>query len=235
MGLSNLAIKSWRSRVAICAAIVLSACSSEVALTELEIPKPLVVKMPVAVAVKYPENFTRYVYEEEILGSDKWQIDLGSSNLKLFNSIFYALFDSVTVIKSEEELKTVQFDAYIEPEIDAFEFSIPAQSRTPAYAVWIRYRLKVFDSSGTQVANWPVSAYGKAHGGKFGGTESLRRAAILAMRDAAAVIGIQLDKATGVSKLKRGSDVNVDSGEEVASESGTAQNGETATLPQTET
>lgn len=235
MGLSNLAIKSIRSVLALCAAIFVSACSSEVALTELDIPKPLVVKMPVAVAVKYPENFTKYVYEEEVLGSEKWQIDLGGSNRILFNSIFYALFDSVTVVKSEEDLKTLQFDAYIEPEIDAFEFSIPAQSRTPAYAVWIRYRLKVFDSSGTQVANWPVSAYGKAHGGKFGGAETLRRAAILAMRDAAAVIGIQLDKATGISKLTRGNEIQVEGTDEVTSESGTAQIGTIENEPQTET
>lgn len=235
MGLSDLAIKSWRPLLALSAAILLSACSSEVALTELDIPRPLVAKMPMTVAVKYPENFTRYVYEEEVLGSDKWQIDLGSSNRKLFNSIFYALFDSVTIVKSEEDLKTIEFDAYIEPEIDAFEFSIPAQSRTPAYAVWIRYRLKVFDSSGTQVANWPVSAYGKAIGGKFGGTESLRRAAVLAMRDAAAVIGIQMDKATGVSKLRRGTDSKVESGDEVAAESETAPGGSIGTGPQSET
>jgi hypothetical protein len=235
MGLGNLALKFWRGVLALSAAMVVSACSSEVALTELDIPKPLVVKMPVAVAVNYPDNFSNYVYEEEIQGGEKWQIDLGDSNRKLFDSIFYALFESVTVVNSEAELKSIQFDAYIEPEIDAFEFSIPAQSRTPAYAVWIRYRLKVFDSSGTQVANWPVSAYGKAHGGKIGGTDSLRRAAILAMRDAAAVIGIQMDKATGVSKLERGSAVSVESGDESASESDAVGNGENQTVPQTET
>lgn len=204
-------------------------------MTELTIPKPLVAKMPVAVAVKYPANFDRYVYEEEIIGSDKWQIDLGSANRKMFNSIFYALFESVTIIKSEEDLKTVTFDAYIEPEIDAFEFSIPAQSRTPAYAVWIRYRLKVFDASGTQVANWPVSAYGKSHGGKFGGTESLHRAAILAMRDAAAVIGIQMDKATGISKLRRGSVAPEKSGEPDAQEAALEPPSNNLAAPQSET
>ena len=221
-----MAIFSWRTFSVCCAAVLSAACSSEVALTEVNIPKPLVTKMPIAVAVKYPANFDKYVHEEEILGSDKWQIDLGGSNRKMFNSIFYALFDSVTVVKSQDDLKTLQFDAYIEPEIDAFEFSVPAQSRTPAYSVWIRYRLKIFDAEGTQVANWPVSAYGKSRGGKIGGADSLREAANLAMRDAAAVIGIQMDKATGVSKLRRGVPAPAGGNNEVTPETASAQRGE---------
>ncbi|HEY5655695.1 MAG TPA: hypothetical protein VIS04_07650 [Woeseiaceae bacterium] len=220
---------SWRLTLTMGAAILMSACSSEVALTELTIPKPLVAKMPMAVAVKYPANFDRYVYEEEIIGAEKWEIDLGSSNRKLFNSIFDAMFESVIVVTPEDELTSLAFDAYIEPEIDAFEFSIPAQSRTPAYAVWIRYRLRVFDASGTQVASWPVSAYGKTHGGKFGGSESLHRAAILAMRDAAAVIGIQMDKATGISKLRRGDALSAVTMDPVTTEKATAEQSATQT------
>ena len=37
----------------------------------------------------------------------------------------------------------------------------------------------------------------------FGGDEALQRAAVLAMRDAAALIILQMDKATGISKLSQ--------------------------------
>ena len=37
----------------------------------------------------------------------------------------------------------------------------------------------------------------------MGGDAALRRAAVLAMRDAAALIIVQMDKATGISKLNR--------------------------------
>ena len=88
-------------------------------------------------------------------------------------------------------------DALIEPSIDAFEFSVPNQTKTDAFAVWIRYRLKVYNSEGTVVANWPVSAYGKSQSG--GGKDALRRAAVLAMRDAAALMIMKLDDETGIS------------------------------------
>lgn len=179
----------------------LAACSSQVELVDPKIPSLLIEKMPLSVAVKYPKEFDHYVHQEEVLGDDDWTIDLGSANKGLFNNLFGDMFSSVHVVKDGEALDTLQFDAYIEPSIEAFEFSIPSQSRTKAYAVWIRYRLKVFDSGGTQISNWPVSAYGKQQAGKFNGAAAIKQAAILAMRDATAVIGIQMDKATGISKI----------------------------------
>ncbi|MDJ0699837.1 MAG: hypothetical protein QNJ07_08280 [Woeseiaceae bacterium] len=92
----------------------------------------------------------------------------------------------------------------IEPSIDGFEFSTPEQSQTQAFAVWIRYRMLIFDSAGNKYANWPVSAYGKSQKEGLGGSDSLHRAAILAMRDAAALIVTQMEKATGLSALADG-------------------------------
>ena len=78
---------------------------------------------------------------------------------------------------------------------------MPNQSQTDEFAVWIRYRIKIFDNEGVQIANWPIAAYGKSQTTTFGGDNALRRAAVLAMRDAAALIIMQMDKATGISKL----------------------------------
>ncbi len=95
-------------------------------------------------------------------------------------------------------------DALIEPSIDAFEFSTPEQSNTEAFAVWIRYRLKVFDREGQLVSNWPVAAYGKSQTTKLGGSNALQRAAILAMRDAAALMIMKFDNVTRISSLAGG-------------------------------
>ena len=108
------------------------------------------------------------------------------------------------ILNAEEDPREFTFDALIEPSIDAFEFSTPAQSQTDAFAVWIRYRLIIFDSNGNKFANWPVSAYGKSQKQGLGGSDSLQRAAVLAMRDAAALIVTQLEKATGLSALAEG-------------------------------
>ena len=102
---------------------------------------------------------------------------------------------------ADVDVRDLGLDALIEPSIDAFEFSVPHQSQTEEFAVWIRYRIKIYDGDGNQVANWPISAYGKSQTTMFSGDASLRRAAVLAMRDAAALVIMQMDKATGISSL----------------------------------
>ena len=111
------------------------------------------------------------------------------------------MFREVVVLNDNDDPKMFAIDALIEPSIDAFEFSVPNQSKTDSFAVWIRYRIKVFDYDGNEVANWPVSAYGKSQTASVSGSQALQRAAILAMRDAAALMIMKLDETAGISKM----------------------------------
>ncbi len=191
---------------AISTAVFLTAvggCSSQVTINNPTIPDPLVEKIPLSVAVRYPSDFEHYVHEEKVIGKEKWTIDLGRSNKLFFTNLFRSMFNDLTVIDDSVEPGDLRIDALIEPSIDAFEFSTPSQSQTQAFAVWIRYRIKIFDREGKQFANWPISAYGKSQSTMMGGDDALKRAAVLAMRDAAALIVMQLDKATRISRLSR--------------------------------
>ena len=179
----------------------LSGCSTQVRLEDPTIPDPLIDKMPLSVAARFPETFEHFVHEEQVIGKKKWTIDLGRSNSMLFEKLFGSMFSEFKVIPPTAEPGNLGIDALIEPSIDAFEFSVPNQSQTDAFAVWIRYRIKIFDGEGNQVANWPISAYGKSLSKGIGNDDALRRAAVLAMRDAAALIILQMDKATGISAL----------------------------------
>jgi len=185
------------------AAFAVAGCSTQVVVDDASIPDPLIQQLPLSVGARYPDVFDKFVHEEQVIGKDKWLIDLGKSNKVMFDKLFSSMFGSYRVLKKGETADDFGFDAFIEPSIDAFEFSVPEQSQTDSFAVWIRYRIKVFDSQGTQVANWPISAYGKAMTTTFGGEEALRRAAVLAMRDAAALIIMQMDKSTGISSLAK--------------------------------
>jgi hypothetical protein len=178
-------------------------CSSHVTVNNPTIPDPLVEKIPLSVAVRYPPEFEHFVHQEQVIGKEKWTIDLGRSNKFLFTNLFRSMFTDLTVVEGSEEPGDLGVDALIEPSIDAFEFSTPSQSQTQAFAVWIRYRIKVFDREGEQFANWPISAYGKSQTTMMGGDEALQRAAVLAMRDAAALIVMQMDKTTRISRLGR--------------------------------
>ncbi len=175
----------------------LAGCSSSVTLKPTAIPPPLIDKIPASIGLRIPAEFESFVHEEEVLGRKHWKIDLGRSNAVLFTQLFTYMFEKVTVLDADDDASLLSLDALIEPSIDAFEFSVPKQTKTEAFAVWIRYRLKVYNSDGTVVANWPVSAYGKSQAG--GGSDALRRAAVLAMRDAAALIIMKLDDETGIS------------------------------------
>ena len=177
-------------------------CGSNVTLDPVTIPEPLIDPMPLSVAIRIPAEFEHFVHEDEVLGREKWRIDLGRSNAALFSQLFEFMFDDVRVLGPDDDASALSIDALIEPSIDAFEFSVPSQSKTESYAVWIRYRLKIYDSAGDIYANWPLSAYGKSEQFGLTGDEPLKRAAILAMRDAAALMIMNLDKSTAISALK---------------------------------
>lgn len=183
------------------AASLVAGCGSNVRLDPPTIPVPLIDKIPMSVAVRIPDQFENFVHEEEVLGREEWSIDLGRSNAKFFTQLFGYMFDDVTIIGESDEVPGTGIDALIEPSIDAFEFSVPNQTKTDAFSVWIRYRIKVFDSEGELVANWPVSAYGKSLTTAMGGSDALQRAAVLALRDAAALLIIKFDDQVLVSSL----------------------------------
>lgn len=175
---------------------------SQVTLQDPSIPRPLIDQLQISVAARYPVAFESFVHEEQVVGKEKWTIDLGRSNQLLFTQLFGSMFSEFQVIDENDDPRDLKIDALIEPSIDAFEFSVPSQSQTDEFAVWIRYRLKIFDAEGVQVANWPIAAYGKSQASTFDGDDALRRAAVLAMRDAAALIILQMDSSTGISKLR---------------------------------
>lgn len=197
-------IDKLRTSVATLVAIGIAGCGgANVTVHDPTIPKPLIDQLPLSVTARYPAAFDNFVHEEMVLGKEKWSIDLGRSNRILFTQLFGSMFTDFNVVEHDVDTKDLTFDALIEPSIDAFEFSVPSQSQTDDFAVWIRYRIKIFDKDGVQIANWPIAAYGKSQSTTFGSDEALRRAAVLAMRDAAALIILQMDKETGISKLSQ--------------------------------
>ncbi len=202
-GRGNLT-STWLKKIsaALFAAALCGGAGSMVSLQDPTIPEPLIDQLQLSVAARYPVAFDNFVHEEQVIGKEKWTIDLGRSNRLLFTQLFGSMFTDFMVVEDNANTSDLQIDALIEPSIDAFEFSVPNQSQTDDFAVWIRYRIKIFDGEGVQVANWPIAAYGKSQTTTFGGDDALRRAAVLAMRDAAALIILQMDKSTGISKLR---------------------------------
>lgn len=165
------------------------------------IPPPNVVQVPISVGLRLPLQFHDFVHEEEVLGREEWKIDLGNAQAEFYTQLFGYLFEDLIMLNPEQDARGLGFDALIEPSVEAFEFSVPNQTKTDSFAVWIRYRLNVYDRNGILVANWPVSAYGKSLTTAMGGSDALERAAILAMRDAAALMIIKFTEDPLIASL----------------------------------
>jgi len=195
-----IATKLIKQGFIICA-LFLAACAANVTVENPTIPKPHIDSLPMVVALRIPGEFHNFVHEENVLGKESWTINLGSANALFFEQLFGFMFDDVIILGPDDNALEHTFDALVEPEIEGFEFSVPNQSKTDAFAVWIRYRIEVYDSAGNSASAWTVSAYGKSQKEGLGGSRSLQRAAVLAMRDAAALILLQMNKATKIASL----------------------------------
>lgn len=182
------------------AAVCAAGCSNEVSIGEKSLPPLLIEPLPLKVAVRYSPEVDAYRHEETVLGRQTWVIDMGGANRVMLDQLFDSMFREVVFIGEEQDPASTGADATVEASIDAFEFALPAQSRSKTYTVWIRYKLRVFDAEGVEIANWPVSAYGKAGSSAMMGSanKALQKAAVWAMRDAAALIGMRFARETGL-------------------------------------
>ena len=174
------------------AALLLGGCAKSV-VVDTDFPKPVVQALPLTIGIHYEEALANYSYTEDLPNDVDWSFDLSTANIKLFDNIFAALFDITVVVdgKGGTEPAYSSLDAVIVPAIEAFEFSLPRQSRSEQYSVWIRYNLHVYSPDGTLITSWPVSAYGQSDDRLFGlnaASAAMEEAVIKAMRDAAASI-----------------------------------------------
>ena len=179
------------------ATALLLGCSKQV-VVETTFPEPIIEELPLDAGVYFPETLRDYRYEEDLPNDIDWSFSLGDANVLMLDRALGALFrDLVTVEQPGGSGPPYdRLDVIIHPTVEAFEFSLPRQSRSDQYAVWIRYNLAVHAADGRLIKNWPVSAYGQADSKLLRGGSAMEAAVVRAMRDAIAniVIGFPQDK-----------------------------------------
>lgn len=170
-------------------------------------PEPVVEPLPLDIALHFTPEFAGYRYREDVPGDAKWEIELGKANVALFESVSRRLFRSATRVDERPTgAAAARFNAIIEPSIAAFEFSLPSQSSTDQYSVWIRYTVKVFRPDGTELTAWNISAYGESGSTMLRPARSMEQATILALRDAAATLAVNFvdeARARGVMPMEK--------------------------------
>ena len=189
MGSGNLLRLSRRCLLAsACAAI--SGCSTSL-VVNANFPQPLVDPLPVRIGIFFDETLSTYLHEEKIPQQASYSIQLGDANVSMLSQLFNSMFASTEPVIGLplEATDRGRLDAVIKPELERFEFDVPIQRTDQFVEVWLQYQMRLYETDGRLIAEWPVTGYGKAEHGNRGA--ALNRAAVVAMREVGAEISTE--------------------------------------------
>ena len=175
--------------------ILCQSCSQSIVMTSV-IPEPLVAKIEnFNIAVIYDDNIKNYQFENINSASEEAtiKIDFANSQVNLFNKILQSFFPGLIELPNNNSEMLSNVDLYMEPQLDAFEFLSPEESRNDKYAVWLKYKIDIFDNKKTLLSSWHITGYGEQDTLSFGRNESLTKAIDLALRDTGVNLAIQIE------------------------------------------
>jgi hypothetical protein len=175
--------------------VVLGACSAQRIVLDGNYPTPLTSKLPLTIGVYYTDNVKEFTYTElnENNGKEQYIIESGNSQVEMFNTLLPAMFTDVVVLDNLDDIpaRYPQLDAVFVPVIDDFQLGLPAKTRLASYEIWIKYNMRLSDVNGNQIADWVMTAYGKAPGDNSD-NRGINDAANLALRDLAATFSLEV-------------------------------------------
>jgi hypothetical protein len=186
----------------IIAAMVLTGCAKSIEVTT-DFPPPLLEPYPLVAGVRYPAELTDFIHTENPELQPEWTIKLGTANLQLFRTLLNGMFIKTIELDANTEAPVdPEIDFIIEPKLEEMEFSVPQQSGSDQFVVWLRYNLKLLQPDGQLIGDWRITGYGQEDEGDMGmgSGNAMKDAAITALRDAAASIVIGFTKAPGVEE-----------------------------------
>jgi hypothetical protein len=184
------------------AALALSACSAVRLEPTQPLPPPLIDRLPVAVAVSYPQEFREFVHKERRAGVD-YEAVLGPAHVGRFGALLAAMFEKIVEVREPAEAAGLEppVRLVVEPRFEEYAFLTPSDLAGDYYTVTIRYRVDVYAPSGERVDAFVFTGFGRERTGTFSGTEPLARATQRAMRDAGAKFAIEFTEQPSVMRL----------------------------------
>ena len=143
--------------------LILSACDQSLTLvTKTDVPTPLLSKLPLNMGVYYDDDFRNYVYEEDSEDRPNWAIKSGASLVDLFDRVLPSMFQNVSQVDSISADQGINIDGILAPQVEEMQFALPRETKSDLYEVWIKYKIKLLNSKGEVIADWPVTGYGKS-------------------------------------------------------------------------
>jgi hypothetical protein len=185
---------SWVAWLALPFLLALGGCGTRQFEAQTSIPAPLVVRIPAVVGVYVPAAFQDAVHKEEREGTD-YEIMIGKAQSAAFQRLMGAMFTRVVPVTSIDAgaVTDPEIRGVLEPVLEDFAFITPSDAGTGLYAVSLKYRINAYSPAGQLVESWTFTGYGVQASSAMPttGTESLRQATALAMRDAGAKLAAE--------------------------------------------
>ena len=166
--------------IAVVIALVTGCGTSAKFRMDFSVPKPVIAPLPLRMATYYPPQIRTHIYEEKIENHGDFRIDMTGAHEVLFSTVFDSLFEGYVEVENFEEVPG-DVHGIISPSVQEVQITLPQQTRSDYYEVWIQYQLQLWDSSGQLVHSWPLAAYGKANKNNY---PTLSRASAAALHDA---------------------------------------------------
>jgi len=181
---------------ALCAlTLAVCACSTPVHV-DSAFPRPVVASLPIDAGVYYDEPLRQYAFKKEAdENSLAWDIEIGPAHVRLYDQLFQPVFENLVQVdglRSGSGLRPVSI--IIKPSIDEYTLQTPRDTATDFYVVEIHYNLAFYSPSGELIQRWSYSGRGRSRSELFSADESVQKATVAAMRDAAAWLLIELAK-----------------------------------------
>lgn len=184
----------WLRPMALAAAtaslLVVAGCGPVKLVATTNIPTPLVVKIPVAVAVYVPKEFSSFVHDEERSGTD-WHVELGRAQTDGLMRLLNAMFERVVIVDGLNASPQGDVRAILEPSVEEYAFVTPRDAGSPFFAVSIKYRINVYTPDGKLADSWGFTGYGTAPSQGMASDAPLTQATALALRDAGAKLAVE--------------------------------------------
>lgn len=168
--------------------ILLSGCAARTITIDSSFPTPLVSKIPLTIGVYYPESLRTFSYTEidDYSGKDQYIVNSGQSQIKLFETILPQMFTNVVKL-DQPDTDNAAVEAVLIPTLNVFQLGLPDKTKLKVFEIWMQYNMRLTKPNGDFIADWNMSAYGKAPTESFKSVDSgVQNAAEVAMRDMAA-------------------------------------------------
>ena len=171
-------------------------CGVSNLVVEGSFPTPNINKIPLTMAVYYDETLKDFSYMEySETGREEINVESGQSHINLFNAVLPAMFDEVIEIEGFDDPKALEVDAVFAPVIEEFQLALPEKTKLEVYEVWIKYNMRIVDSSGDSLADWVVTSYGKTPTETFRSVEDgINEATVVALRDLASSFSLNFTR-----------------------------------------